>query len=603
MGRRSINTTKSGKYMNPTDQARKEARKRELKKNKKQRQMVRAAVLKGKDPSQIIMEMEKIDNMEYNVDVPPALSEKVLKDKRKKLRETLDRVLKLYERENPEYWVEIRRMEGDYEKKRLALIEYFDSVRHAQAVTVDEIPLPNLDMPPAPPDAEGTPTPAPDPAPAPHARPVPNAHLVPSHSILKKMSAYAAEPRRPPGCPPTLPPELSDGEEEEAMEADGPGEVEAREEDGEGEAPRSRTIRFEDGDDGLGGGEEKDTRATVASSKGLTSLQTKLLQMSGQDIDDFMRETEVLFREKAAERRADLRARLDKLDDDPPTAPRPPGPPHQPPLLSMPPPLPATLPPTGHAPVSAPSQQPPPLPPTCPQGPRCLHGGGSRGAPNVGQVGLGGCPRSGSGRPPSSMPLVPPGVAQVPQPGQAVPVNPPPRGPSASPPWCPQVAPPSVPQVAPTPHWPSQCSTTHVPPPTPPMRTNLPPPPGVRPPPNPLPQGMPPKAAKHAHASTHAPRPLSAPQASPPGLPPRPTPPRPAPPAQPQRAVSRPAAHRPAQGRRQEALGHHRSQAADQEPKCRRDPFPAHSAACQEGGQEKDWENTDRCQGAARRKG
>ncbi|CAN8008396.1 unnamed protein product [Ixodes pacificus] len=32
MGRRSINTTKSGKYMNPTDQARKEARKRELKK-------------------------------------------------------------------------------------------------------------------------------------------------------------------------------------------------------------------------------------------------------------------------------------------------------------------------------------------------------------------------------------------------------------------------------------------------------------------------------------------------------------------------------------------------------------------------------------------
>lgn len=63
MGRRSINTTKSGKYMNPTDQARKEARKKELKKNKKQRQMVRAAVLKGKDPAQLIEEMEKIDEM------------------------------------------------------------------------------------------------------------------------------------------------------------------------------------------------------------------------------------------------------------------------------------------------------------------------------------------------------------------------------------------------------------------------------------------------------------------------------------------------------------------------------------------------------------
>lgn len=66
MGRRSINTTKSGKYMNPTDQARKEARKKELKKNKKQRQMVRAAVLKGKDPTQLIEEMEKIDEMGKN---------------------------------------------------------------------------------------------------------------------------------------------------------------------------------------------------------------------------------------------------------------------------------------------------------------------------------------------------------------------------------------------------------------------------------------------------------------------------------------------------------------------------------------------------------
>ena len=37
--------------MNPTDQARKEARRRELKKNKKQRQLVRTAVIKGKNPT------------------------------------------------------------------------------------------------------------------------------------------------------------------------------------------------------------------------------------------------------------------------------------------------------------------------------------------------------------------------------------------------------------------------------------------------------------------------------------------------------------------------------------------------------------------------
>ncbi|VDP75818.1 unnamed protein product [Schistosoma mattheei] len=64
MGRRSVNTTKSGKFMNPTDQARKEARKRELKKNKKQRMAVRHAVLKSKDPLQLLEETTLYDKQE-----------------------------------------------------------------------------------------------------------------------------------------------------------------------------------------------------------------------------------------------------------------------------------------------------------------------------------------------------------------------------------------------------------------------------------------------------------------------------------------------------------------------------------------------------------
>jgi len=82
--------------MNPTDQARKEARKKELKKNKKQRLLVRTSVLKNKDPGAIIEELDKLDEVEYNVHEPPQLAEKVLKDKRRKLKETLDRVMKLY---------------------------------------------------------------------------------------------------------------------------------------------------------------------------------------------------------------------------------------------------------------------------------------------------------------------------------------------------------------------------------------------------------------------------------------------------------------------------------------------------------------------------
>lgn len=58
--------------------------------------IVRVAVLKGKDPYQIISDMERLDRMEYDFYNPPALNEKVLKDKRRKLKETWDRLLRLY---------------------------------------------------------------------------------------------------------------------------------------------------------------------------------------------------------------------------------------------------------------------------------------------------------------------------------------------------------------------------------------------------------------------------------------------------------------------------------------------------------------------------
>ena len=77
MGKRATTSTKGGKFMNPTDQARKEARRRELKKNKKQRQLVRTAVLKGKNPRDIIFELEKVDDMEFNIVSPSPLNQKV----------------------------------------------------------------------------------------------------------------------------------------------------------------------------------------------------------------------------------------------------------------------------------------------------------------------------------------------------------------------------------------------------------------------------------------------------------------------------------------------------------------------------------------------
>lgn len=62
---------------------------------------------------------------EYDVNNPPSLNEKVLKDKRKKLRETFQRILKLYEKEDREQWIELKKFEQEYEKKRNMMIQYF----------------------------------------------------------------------------------------------------------------------------------------------------------------------------------------------------------------------------------------------------------------------------------------------------------------------------------------------------------------------------------------------------------------------------------------------------------------------------------------------
>ncbi|XP_063535524.1 WW domain-binding protein 11 [Cydia strobilella] len=407
MGRRSINTTKSGKYMNPTDQARKEARKKELKKNKRQRQMVRAAVLKMKDPTQILEELQKIDEMEYNVLQPSPLNEKVLKEKRKKLRETFDRVLKMYDKDDPEKWVELKRQEMEYEKRRAHLISYYESVKLAQSVQVDDIPLPTLQMPenyvygnmasqiPMPMDI------------AP-----PSAPMKP---ILKKDSVYKERPAgaEAPGVPPGPPPDFALLLLEAVQEVKEAGK-------------EKKSLRFSDlPDEGPPGekcipmptslpqasedfdGEpehmdhdmehmEEDTELANKATPKPTSLQQRMLALSGQNIDDFMKEMEEVHRKRERDRAADLNARLTALkrsgghrdsdsDSDNETPMPPPAMAAMPPefileppgveMRQMPPPLippglrpPPLLVPLGPPPLRLPSRAPPGPPPGPPTG-------------------------------------------------------------------------------------------------------------------------------------------------------------------------------------------------------------------------------------------
>ena len=149
--KRPTNTTKSGRYMNPTDQARKEARRIELKKNKKQRMLVRQAVLKGKDPMILVQELEQIEKMELETLAEALPTSKALREKKLKMRETIDRVIKCYEKEqNKEMVEQIKRALVEYESKRKKYVTYYQSKRevHLGGNVLENIPLPdNIPLP------------------------------------------------------------------------------------------------------------------------------------------------------------------------------------------------------------------------------------------------------------------------------------------------------------------------------------------------------------------------------------------------------------------------------------------------------------------------
>ncbi|KAF7249585.1 hypothetical protein EG68_09729 [Paragonimus skrjabini miyazakii] len=223
MGRRSVNTTKSGKFMNPTDQARKEARKRELKKNKKQRMAVRHAVLKAKDPLQLLEETAVYDKQEYDPSVQAQLNERVIQEKRRKLLETFDRLVLLYRKEDAEYANRLQAARQDYDKRRHEMMLYYEQVKLAERVKASDIPLPKLPQSQLGFITSDIPLPA-----GSYAK-----------GILKKSLGAPGLPpsilpagRKPPGPPPGPPPELSDSDGEEVSQ----------------EAARQRKIRFADVD-------------------------------------------------------------------------------------------------------------------------------------------------------------------------------------------------------------------------------------------------------------------------------------------------------------------------------------------------------------------
>ena len=75
-----------------------------------------------------------LDRQEYDPDPDDwkglgVAQDKVIKEKRRKLLETLDRVLKLYSRDDPDRSVEVKRMIADYEREKRDMAHHFDAIR------------------------------------------------------------------------------------------------------------------------------------------------------------------------------------------------------------------------------------------------------------------------------------------------------------------------------------------------------------------------------------------------------------------------------------------------------------------------------------------
>lgn len=84
-----MKTTKGGKVMNPTDAYRKQIRKREIKRNKKERQKVREVGILKKDPEQIKDQIRKLDMSKAE-----GALDKARKHKKRQLEDTLKMVVK-----------------------------------------------------------------------------------------------------------------------------------------------------------------------------------------------------------------------------------------------------------------------------------------------------------------------------------------------------------------------------------------------------------------------------------------------------------------------------------------------------------------------------
>uniref|UniRef100_A0A7E4UZM8 WW domain-binding protein 11 n=1 Tax=Panagrellus redivivus TaxID=6233 RepID=A0A7E4UZM8_PANRE len=185
---------KGGKNVNPADQQRKLDRKRELKRNKKQRVETREAVVKSRDPEEVIDQLRRIDHQIYDPETPTT---ELLQTKRKKMVGSYISVIAHHRaQKNLEKVKELQNMLNAYENERRDMEERYNAQVFAKEGNLN-IPLPGGFF-----DPEDAMTPAsmiPMPPPAPKI-----------HSGILKKPIERKYRRIPPGPPCIPPPDFED---------------------------------------------------------------------------------------------------------------------------------------------------------------------------------------------------------------------------------------------------------------------------------------------------------------------------------------------------------------------------------------------------------
>lgn len=217
--------------------------------------------------------------------------------------------------DDPELWADLKRKEVEYERRRNKKVQYFESVRHAQTVQIDDIPLPQMgDQPVQPPPRQnfdigpavnnnnllGRPT-------LPNPINLGDLQIPPdirgAKPAIEKSSGESKDAaddssndkllKNIPGCPPGPPPMLRDlsdldsdydSDDDERATPESLNKVYSH-----ADATRQKTNvdnRNSDKDS-----DEEDVREP-------TSVQKRILAIAGQKLDDFMKELENVRKKK-----------------------------------------------------------------------------------------------------------------------------------------------------------------------------------------------------------------------------------------------------------------------------------------------------------------